>query len=86
MDKELDSKIFFINDYTSKNNMEEHIKEYIRKLNIDHPNAIITKEFYRGKNILVRATEIKNNNTEKEKENQKEKEIVDWHIRQRGER
>ncbi|HJJ04641.1 MAG TPA: hypothetical protein OIM45_01995 [Clostridiaceae bacterium] len=86
MEKELDSKIFFINDYTSKNNMEEHIKEYIRKLNIDHPNAIITKEFYRGKNILVRATEIKNNNTEKEKENQKEKEIDDWHIRQRGER
>ena len=78
MEKELDSKIFFINDYASKNNMEEHIKEYIRKLNIDHPNANITKEFYIGKNILVRATEIKNNNAEKE--------LDDWHIRQRGER
>ena len=28
MEKELDSKIFMINDYSDKNNMEEHIKEY----------------------------------------------------------
>ena len=86
MEKELESKIFFINDYSSKDNMEENIKEYIRKLKIDYPNAIITKEFYRGENILVRATEIKNNNIEKVKENQKVREIDDWYIRQRGER
>ena len=62
------------------------IKEYIRKLKIDYPNAIITKEFYKGENILVRATEIKNNNIEKIKENQKVRKIDDWYIRQRGER
>ena len=58
MEKELDSKIFMINDYSDKNNMEEHIKEYIKKLKIDYPTAIITREFYKGKNILVRATQI----------------------------
>ena len=30
MEKELASKIFMVNDYVSKNNMEEQIKEYIR--------------------------------------------------------
>ena len=54
MEKELDSKIFMINDYSDKNNMEEHIKEYIKKLKIDYPTAIITREFYKGENILVR--------------------------------
>ena len=58
MEKELDSKIFMINDYSDKNNMEEHIKEYIKKLKIDYPTAIITREFYKGENILVRATQI----------------------------
>ena len=58
MEKELDSKVFMINDYASKNNMEEHIKEYIRKLRQDYPSACITREFYKGENILVRATEV----------------------------
>lgn len=31
MEKEIESKIFMLEDYASKNNMEEHIKEYIRK-------------------------------------------------------
>lgn len=39
MEKELDSKIFMINDYSDKNNMEGHIKEYIKKLKIDYPTA-----------------------------------------------
>ena len=51
MEKELDSKIFMINDYSDKNNMEEHIKEYIKKGNyytIDYKVLIqhIGKEDY----------------------------------------
>lgn len=84
MEKELDSKIFMINDYSDKNNMEEHIKEYIRKLKSDYPTAIITREFYKGENILVRATQIYEKNNIKHIS--KEKEIDDWYIRQRGER
>ena len=82
MEKELASKIFFIIDYNSKENMEKHIKEYIIKLKEIYPNAVITREFYKGQNILVKATEI-NNKTNNIK---KEREIDDWYIRQRGER
>ena len=56
MEKEIESKIFMLEDYASKNNMKEHIKEYIRKSKIEYPTAIITKEFYKGENILVRVT------------------------------
>lgn len=83
MEKELASKIFMVNDYASKNNMEEQIKEYIRKLKIEYPTAIVTKEFYKGENILVRATEVYNKPQSKKKENEKELED-DWYIRQRG--
>ena len=87
MEKELASKIFMLEDYDSKKNMEEHIKEYIRKLKIEYPTAIVTREFYKGENILVRATLIynKSNNIKKENEKSKERED-DWYIRQRGER
>lgn len=44
------------------------------------PNAIVTRKFYRGQNVLVRATEVYNNPVEK----QVDKEIDDWYIRQRG--
>ena len=83
MEKELASKIFMVNDYASKNNMEEQIKEYIRKLKIEYPTAMVTKEFYKGENILVRATEVYNKLQSKKKENEKELED-DWYIRQRG--
>ena len=87
MEKELASKIFVLEDYNSKENMEEHIKEYIRKLKIEYPTAIVTREFYKGENILVRVTLIydKSNNIRKENEKAKERED-DWYIRQRGER
>ena len=87
MEKEIESKIFMLEDYASKNNMEEHIKEYIRKSKIEYPTAIITKEFYKGENILVRVTEFTNKNITRHKENIKEKSREDdWYIRQRGER
>lgn len=82
MEKELASKIFMVNDYASKNNMEEQIKEYIRKLKNEYPTAIVTKEFYKEENILVRATEVYNKPQSKKKEKEKEFED-DWYIRQR---
>ena len=84
MEKELASKIFMLKDYNSKENMEEHIKEYIRKLKEDYPESIVTKEFYKGENVLVRATEIYNSINVKQNQKNKEKEIDDWYIRQRG--
>ena len=84
MEKEIASKIFMLKDYNCKENMEEHIKEYIHKLKEDYPESIVTKEFYKGENVLVRATEIYNSINVKQNQKNKEKEIDDWYIRQRG--
>ena len=82
MEREIANKIFMFDEYLNKDNMEENIKKYIAILNNKYPNAIITREFYKGQNILVRATEIENKETIS-KQNNKEKEIDDWYIRQR---
>ena len=84
MERELENKIFILKEYTNKDEMEENIKKYIELLKNKYPNAIITKEFYKGQNVLVRATEM-SNKTIKNKQI-KEKEIDDWYIRQRGAR
>ena len=89
MEKELASKIFLQEDYSSKKNMEEHIKEYINKLKESFPLAIITREFYKGNGILIRATQIENNYIKKVKDqkeikldNEQEKEFE--RIKERG--
>ena len=84
MERELENKIIMLNDYINKDDMEENIKKYIDILKNKYPNAIITREFYKGQNVLVRTTEIYNNVNAKQKEKNKEREIDDWYIRQRG--
>ena len=86
MEKQLASKLFILDDYNSKENMEEHIKEYINKLKIDFPSAIVTREFYKKNGVLVRATQINYNLNKKwhyiEREDELEKEEV--RIKERG--
>lgn len=84
MERELEYQIFFENDYINKNDMEKEIKEYISALKSKYPLAIVTREFHKGKNVLVRATEIKSKNNLKKQDKDKEIEIDDWYIRQRG--
>ena len=87
MEKELASKIFILADYNSKENMEEHIKEYIKRLKDTFPFSVVTREFYKGENILVRATLVENKTNSIKIANEKSKEREDdWYIRQRGER
>ena len=85
MEREIEKKVFLLNKYVSNEEMEKSVKKYIEMLKNKYPNAIITKEFYKGQNILVRATLIENK-TINLKEKDTEREIDDWHIRQRGER
>lgn len=85
MERELEKKIFMLNEYINKDEMEENIKKYIDELKCKYSNAIITREFYKGQNVLIRATEINNKSIESKQIN-KEKEIDDWYIRQRGAR
>ena len=46
--------------YSEKRDIE--IIEYISDLKSKYPLAIVTREFHKGKNVLVRATEIKSKN------------------------
>lgn len=86
MEKEVASKIFMIKDYNDKENMEVHIKEYIKRLREEYPFSVITREFYKGSNILVRATQILSNVTSKkiDKEKQEELEKEEVRIKERG--
>lgn len=83
MERELENKIFMLNEFINKDDMEENIKKYIDILKNKYPNAIITREFYKGQNILIRATEISYKAITNKQVN-KEREIDDWYIRQRG--
>lgn len=85
MERELEKKVFLLNKYVSNEEMEKSVKKYTEMLKNKYPNAVITKEFYKGQNILVRATLIENK-TINLKEKDTEREIDDWYIRQRGER
>ena len=62
MERELEHKIFLENDYINKNDMEKEIKEYISDLKSKYHLAIVTREFHKCKNVLVRTTEIKSKN------------------------
>ena len=77
MEKELENRIFMFDEYINKENMEENIKEYIEILKKKYPNAVITKEFYKGQNVLVRVTKIEHKAVA-QKSKAKEKEIDDW--------
>ena len=77
MEKELESKIFILQDYFNKEEMEKDITEYIKKLKKNYPSAMVSKEFYKGRNVLVRVTKIvspsiKKDNLKKEYELEKE--------------
>lgn len=87
MEKELASKIFILADYNSKEDMEEHIKKYIRRLKDAFPFSVVTRGFCKGKNVLVKATLVENKTNSIKIANEKSKEREDdWYIRQRGER
>ena len=58
MEIELERKKFYKKNYTNKIDMENSVKEYIKETKEKHPDAIVTKEFYKGSNIIVRATKI----------------------------
>ena len=58
MERELESKIFSLNDFIDKYDMEENIKNYIDLLKKEYPNAVVTREFYKGNSVLVRATQV----------------------------
>ena len=85
MEFELASKVFLLEDYSNKNDMEEDIKKYIRKLKNDYPMAVVTREFYKGNGVLVRATKIDNKHIEsKIEDRENELELEEVRIKEKG--
>ncbi len=84
MEQELERKLFILENYNDKSDMEEDIKKYMKKLKINYPLAIITREFYKGNNILVRATQINNKNIENKKDKENELEQEEVRIKEKG--
>ena len=85
MEVELESKIFMIDKYSDKNKLEIEISEYIKKLKYIYNDAIVTREFYKGRNVLVRATKVTSKSVKKdnfEKNYELEKEEV--RIKEKG--
>ena len=48
MERELENKIFMLNEYLNKEDMEKRIKKYIEELKFKYPNEIITRKFYKN--------------------------------------
>ena len=58
MGREIERKIFYIEEYENKEKMDEEIQKYIKKMEDMYPYAVVTREYYDGKNILVRIAEM----------------------------
>jgi len=85
MELELAKKIFMLENYDNKENMEKDIKKYITDLRNQFPSAVVTKEFYNGRNILVRATRINNIQNYRNIENDKDElEKEEVRIKEKG--
>lgn len=74
MERELAQRIFYRDHYQTKREMQQEVRKYIEKQKEAYPFASVTKQFYKGDNILVRVTQIDTVYQKKEKE-EKEQEL-----------
>lgn len=60
MEQELERKTFMLSDFKDRYEMEKIADLYVRKLRqkYSYSSVVVTKEFYKNTNILVRATRI----------------------------
>lgn len=85
MEFELASKVFLLENYNSKIDMEVAVKEYVRKLKNEYPMAVVTREFYKENGVLVRATKMDNKHIEsKIEDRENELELEEVRIKEKG--
>lgn len=77
MEKELYSKIIYFENYSNKTDFEYEVEKEYKRIRQEYSDCIITKEFYKGNNILIRACKV-------EKIQYKEKEEEREYIRERA--
>ena len=59
MEKELYSKIIYFEDYRNKDIFDIEVEKEYKRIKQEYLGCVVTKEFYKGNNILIRACEIK---------------------------
>ncbi len=67
MEKELYSKIIYFKDYSNKDIFDIEVEKEYKRIKQEYLGCVVTKEFYKGNNILIRACKIEKLQT-KEKE------------------
>ena len=58
MEREIESRIFRESEYSTNKEMQDEVEEYMKKMRYSYPRYIVTKEFYKGRNILVKVIKI----------------------------
>lgn len=58
MEKEVFSEIIYYKDYNDKNDFEKAVEKEMNKIKSKYADCIVTKEFYKGNNVLIRVCEI----------------------------
>ena len=67
MERELYSKIIYFEDYSSKDIFDFEVEKEYKRIKQEYADCVVTKEFYKGNNILIRACKLTKIQT-KEKE------------------
>ncbi len=77
MEEEIESQIFYKKDYENEVELRKEAEKFAAEMRKKYPDCMVSKEFYRVENILVRVTTIRQRYKterilEKEKIRQKE--------------
>lgn len=58
MERELYNKIIYFKDYNDKAIFENEVQKELKRISEEYTNCVITKEFYKGNNVLIRVCKI----------------------------
>ncbi len=59
MEEELEEKIFYKKDYEDVRQLQTAAEEYAKEKRAEYPDCMVSKEYYKNDNILVRVTTIR---------------------------
>ncbi len=72
MERELYSKIIYFEDYSNKEIFDIEVEKEYKRIKQEYTDCIVTKEFYKGNNILIRVCKIESMQTKEEKQEEKQ--------------
>ena len=66
------SKIIYFEDYSNKEIFDIEVEKEYKRIKQEYTDCIVTKEFYKGNNILIRVCKIESMQTKEEKQEEKQ--------------